>query len=217
MMLKILDILKQGVRKAYDDRNREGVHVSDLVLCIRKSVLNRLDPQPLTDIDIRNFNQGLSHHHTTQQLAKEIVAESEHPTSVEVEKSVKEFGVLAHVDLVINGIPVEIKTTRSAKAAPSDHYYTQLRYYMVMLGQKFGKILVESYNAKENPWSETDVELTDDEMEMHKNNLIRDRDNFNLALEKKDWKLASHVKNDKRKVFMCMRCPYKTRCYDIDD
>ena len=161
----------------------------------------------------KSFNQGLSHHHTTQQLAKELTGNH----IVEVEKSLNEFGVLAHVDLVVDGIPVEIKTTRSVKAAPSDHYYTQLRYYMVMLGQKLGKIVVESYNAKENPWSETDVELNDDEMEMHKSNLIRDRDNFNLAYEKKDWKLATHVKNDKRKVFMCTRCPYKKRCYDIDD
>ena len=129
----------------------------------------------------------------------------------------KNLGVIAHPDLVIDGVPIEIKTTRSAKAAPSNHYYTQLRYYMVMLGVKLGKILVESYNAKENPWSETDVELTDNEMKMHEQNLIRDRDNMLLALEKKDWKLASHVKTDPAKNWLCTKCPYKKKCYDEKD
>ena len=54
--INLLQELKEAVREEYDNENRKGIHVSDLALCLRKAVKNRLDPAPLTNIDMRNFN-----------------------------------------------------------------------------------------------------------------------------------------------------------------
>jgi len=216
MTINLLQELKDAVREEYDKEQRKGIHISDLVLCLRKAVRNRLDPAPLTDLDLRNFNQGRSHHQTVQQLAKRLKKKG-HEVVAEKEKYFND--IVGHMDLLIDGnLPVEVKTTRQRNATPSDHYYTQLRYYMALMGTTKGKIIVESYNAEETPWTETDVTFMNGEIEMNLQQINEKKGIFKNALDKKDWLLAPPINiKDPKENWLCRKCPYKTPCHDYEN
>lgn len=213
--LELLGALKQALRDKYDEKQRRGIHVSDLTLCLRKAVRHRLNPAPLTDNDLRNFNQGRSHHESVQDLAKSLEKQGH---NVQVEKVVRYNGIIGHIDLLIdNKIPVEIKTTRQPEAKPSKHYIIQLKTYMAMLDSDVGYLLVESYNAEDNPWSETVITMSEEERITYLR-IMEDRaKEFKNALDNKNWLLASGVKENDSLNWLCKRCPYKEECWSYEE
>lgn len=90
---------------------REGIHMTDLVLCLRQSLARKLYPLPPTTKQLGYFFDGARRHQALQELyGKDNVAEWK-----------GEFeGVSYSID-VYDDYPIEFKTTR-ANMALSDHW-----------------------------------------------------------------------------------------------
>lgn len=144
----------------------EGLHVSDLVYCLRKSWYQRngyIGPSNPQDDVILLMGQG---HHGLIQNCSGIAVE----LPVELELA----GVTVHgtVDLVQAGpLPVEIKTTRSSAkkdvASQSAHYIEQLASYVLALGVTRGRLAIWHLNGdySKGPASNPQLRVWDVEFE----------------------------------------------------
>jgi len=84
---------------------------------------------------------------------------------------------------------------------------------MSMLDVEVRYLLVESYNAEENPWSETMITMSKEER-MTRIKIMEDKaKEFENALDTKNWLLASGVKDDYSLNWLCRKCPYKEECW----
>jgi len=193
------------LQKRYDI-SRTGIHVSDLVYCLREAYWKKKDPQPQTVKTLSFFVDGARRHEALQEL---LDVDSE----VEVEK----YGVVGHVDMLeedlFNFIPVEVKTTRSQNSLP-EHYLKQLGFYAVLLGVKSGCLVIQRL-INEDPWEFylvewTHEEITELEEEMkHKASLLQN------ALKNETPEILP--KAEQTMNWKCQNCLYKQRCGDETD
>ena len=175
---------------------RRGIHVSDLVYCLREAYFRKVEPAEPTVKQLGFFVDGARRHKVLQEL---LGVESE----VEVEK----YGVVGHVDILLDA-PVEIKTTRARKALP-DHYFRQLGFYAVMLDVPRGYLIVQRLNG-DSPWefyrvewSKEEFQLLDQELK-HRANLLRAALNFH------DFHRLPRVEGDT--AWKCQHCLYRQKC-----
>ena len=80
---------------------RDGIHVSDLVYCLREAYFRKTNPVAFTEKQLGYFVDGARRHGELQNL---LGAKNE----VQVER----FGVLGSIDVLLDK-PCEIKTTRA--------------------------------------------------------------------------------------------------------
>lgn len=225
-----VSMMRTAVRKTYDERKRQGVHISDLSTCIRRAVWHRLKPAPITNRDVRNFNQGKSHHASVQDLFKSMQEMNMSVRLVKAEKEVVYKGIVSHPDLLLivnNELVIELKGTRSSKSAKSKHYETQLRDYMAVLGMTHGILMIESYNAQEDVdiWKRHAYHMTEPDRVERLKDLENRAKIFLNAVESKDQFLAPPVMYDPEMIWLChttkgkdkntitYECPYKRECW----
>ena len=63
-------------------KEREGIHVSDLLYCPRKTCYNKIDPRPINNKQLNFFTSGKAIHGALQSLVKK------NPDRYEIEKEV---------------------------------------------------------------------------------------------------------------------------------
>lgn len=139
---------------------RIGIHVSDLLSCIRKTVFEKFQPRSLSETDLMLFVLGEGHHQIIQLLAGKGV--------VTVEQEVELDGVIGTVDLLENGVPIEIKTRRTKNREPEDTHVRQLSYYMAMVQSNVGVplyVMLNNLEDDEPKFISRTITLTDDELE----------------------------------------------------
>jgi len=71
---------KQGLRRKYSKEKRTGIHVSDLLLCPRKSIFDKIKPQKIGDLELSFFTTGRMAHEAIQATVEDnpdYVAEHE--------------------------------------------------------------------------------------------------------------------------------------------
>jgi len=194
---KFLERLEQYYNNG---KTRDGLHVSDLVFCLRQSYFRKTNPKPHSLRTLQFFIDGATRHSALQDLL-----------GLEREVEVERFGVVGHVDVMAGGVPVELKTTRARSAVP-DHYFRQLGYYAVLCGVCEGVLVVQRINCRdgEEPWEFYHVKWSREEVEglerelRHRANLLRG------ALEKRDPSFLPVLGSDMR--WKCRWCDYVDEC-----
>ena len=181
-----------------ENKPRDGIHVSDLIFCLKESFFRRKNPIPPTDIQLGYFLDGARRHVLIQNLH-----------GAEAEKQVENYGIHGTID-ILDGFPIEIKTTRWLKDDVPPHYLRQLAYYMVLTDKRRGKILIHNLNAKKDSpvFVSFDVTLTEKEFEEHKKDLLARKARLELAL------MNDSVENlsTPNEAWKCSTCQYKIRC-----
>lgn len=129
-------------RARHEKARGDGIHLSDLVVCLRKAFYDRVLGTPKAEqaADNLTYMVGEAFHYWLQ----------EHP-----EKELEWLGVFMTPDIVDeNGQPViEIKSTRySASKGLLSHYVDQLAGYCIALKEKQGALVILYINGdyKEN-------------------------------------------------------------------
>jgi len=175
---------------------REGIHVSDLVYCLREAYFRKVEPAEPSLKQLGFFVDGARRHRVLQEL---LGVESE----VEVEK----YGVVGHVDILLDA-PVEIKTTRARNALP-DHYFRQLGYYAVMLDVPRGYLVIQRLN-NDSPWEFYRVEWSKEELQLLDRELKYRADLLRVALNFRDFHMLPRV--EESMAWKCRNCPYRDKC-----
>jgi len=184
-------------RLTESNQERDGIHVTDLVYCLREAYWRKKEPVPPTTRTLSFFLDGARRHVVLQELLGEA-------SEVEVEK----YGVTGRIDVVHNGIPVELKTTRSNKHVP-EHYLKQLGYYAVMLGTQSGYLIIQRLFGEE-PFEFYRVEWSEDEIKgvglelLWRSSLLRE------ALKREDPSILPEVEEDVK--WKCSTCQYREKC-----
>jgi CRISPR/Cas system-associated exonuclease Cas4 (RecB family) len=214
--MSYIDDLIASLRKKYDKDDRKGTHVSDLVLCPRKSVHRRLFPQKITMRELNFFTSGSAIHGTLQSLALQ-----------NKNRYSKEYNVIfgevsGHVDLYdkIANAPIEIKSSRTkGLSKPKSHHVKQLKYYMAMLDSKFGSLIYQFLNHfDDEPFKEFEVKIDAEESKKLLEEISVKAENFKEALTRKDYMIAKGIMNDFDLNWNCTGCPLFEECKkELDD
>ena len=199
MKIETHDQLKQlfleKLQKKFADV-RNGIHVSDLVYCLREAYFRKKNPVAFTEKQLGYFVDGARRHAELQNLL-----------GVKNEVQVERFGVQGSIDVLLDK-PCEIKTTRAKSSLP-DHYFKQLGFYCVLSGTCSGYLVVQRL-LNEHPWEFylvewTQGEITELEEEMKvKSTILRE------ALELKDFHKLP--KADSKLSWKCRGCSYSDQC-----
>jgi hypothetical protein len=186
---------------------REGVHVSDLTLCLRQSLYRKLRPIPPTQKQIGYFLDGSRRHQALQNLYGEGV----------VEKKGEFEGVEYSID-IYDGFPIEFKTTR-AKTAINDHWVRQLVYYMLATGSRKGILQVQrimpSKSNGQNLFPAYLIQLDEKQAQDWLEDFIHRRDLFVNALQLREPSLVPIYRGEND--WVCRECPYRIECDEIED
>lgn len=214
-----LPLLQKSLEDKYNNENRTGVHVSDLVLCPRKAVFRKVEPTPLTMQELGYFTSGRAIHEAIQSLAETPIPH--HQNGFEMEKLVEWNGIEGHIDLfdATNKVPIECKSTRMKDIKePNKHHVKQLKSYMAFPGLHKGSILYQLLlNSDGHPFQEFEVEMNDEEAKDLLQALLMDKELYLEALEKKDPMIARGVVNNKEMDWLCKNCPHLKACCDFEN
>lgn len=175
---------------------REGVHVSDLVYCLRGAFFRKVCPVPFTERQLGFFVDGARRHEVLQGLL-----------DVKFEVAVEKFGVRGSVDILLD-LPLELKTTRARVSLP-DHYFRQLGYYAVLLGVDGGYLVVMRLNS-EVPWEFYTVGWSGEEMKKMMEEMKTRAELLRSALAKRD--VVCLPKCGPLMEWKCKYCLYRDRC-----
>lgn len=149
---KVLPVLREALYQFYN-KMREGIHVSDLTGCIRKSVFKQLQPLPVSDDEINNFATGRGIHGAIEALVNQFPERFEDEKEIHFESD--GIKVQAHIDVFDNlhHMPIELKTRKTLpeyiqedKIRASERQ--QLRWYMALTGSQRGVLIRLYINAK---------------------------------------------------------------------
>lgn len=205
-----VNILMESLKNHYDNNKREGVHVSDLTYCARKSALRILEPVPTTEKELGFFTSGEAIGTAIQVLAK--MQEGR----FEIEKEVTFQNIVAHVDLwdSHNNIPIECKSTRVKEVKePKPFNVYQLKAYMSMLNADKGVLLYQCLmNFDGKPFCEFEITMTQEERNQFLQEMVLKATLYQENLEAKTPMNIDGVLKDKTLDWLCKDCPYLTKC-----
>lgn len=211
-MLKPKDLLTELTEALYKEysKPRDGIHISDLLLCPRKTVFQKLEPQELTMRELNFFSSGRAIHEALQQLALM------YPDKYEKEKEVSYMDCIGHVDIYdkINNIPIEAKSMRKAKVdRPKDFHVEQIKSYMAILGASKGIILYQLLlHFEETPFVSFEVTMTPRDREVQLQYINSDIERFKASITNGDPGLSRHIAKDARYNWLCDGCNYFNDC-----
>ena len=205
----ILETLYSALHEEYN-KERTGVHVSDITLCPRETCFRRLDPKPLTNTDLNFFTSGKAIHAALQSLVEK------NPERFEMEKEIKYNGIEGHIDIFDKTyhIPIEAKSARvKTMKEPKAHYIKQLEAYMSITGADKGIILVQCLlNYEDNPFVEFEHTMTEEQRQQTLEQLNTDASVLKIGYSEKDPSLVRHIAYDETLNWKCRFCSYKQKC-----
>ena len=200
---KLLKLLEEQYAQ-----EREGTHVSDLILCIREQVFRKLEPKAIDERDLVSYALGEGAHVALQKLAEK--------GSAIAEREIKVDGVIGTIDL-FDGVPIEIKTMRSDDDSVRSFHVTQLKYYMAMTNSNVGILLYLMVNNRGRPFRFRTITLNDSELAEVRTEIENRAKLFNDALSSKNPFAAPHVKKNLDLVWKCSYCKYSQKCWSRED
>lgn len=207
-----LDLLAEALKNKYDTEFRDGVHVSDLTLCPRKSVERRLNRRPITNKELNFFTSGRAIHDAIQNLARAGGDDKR----FEVEKEVEQGGISGHIDLydTMHNVLIECKSMRVKEVKePKPHHVEQLKAYMAMTKSPVGVILYQALlHFEDEPFKEFEITMGEDEAAAKMESLFRDKALFAEAEKQKNPMIARGVFRDTGLNWLCRDCPMKAKC-----
>lgn len=211
-----LEHLTTALRSKFDSEVRGGIHVSDLVMCVRRNALKRIEPTPVTMKELNFFTSGRAIGDALQTLA------GYDSNRFKAEHEVEWNGIVAHIDIYDsqNNIPIECKSMRVKEVKePKSHHVDQLKSYMVMVGSNKGVLLYQCLmHFEDKPFVEFEITMTEAEMAQHREWMIVQAEYFRVAVESKDAMTVKGVLKDPELNWLCIsrdgkpNCPYYDRC-----
>ena len=207
----ILEDMREALREEYG-KERSGIHISSLTLCPREQVFRLLRPHELDDKSLMFFTMGSGQHQILQSLLKWFGKKN-----IQIEKKISYNGVVGHVDAVIKGIPLEIKTTRSKSHEAKLHYLIQLKCYCAILGSNIGKLITVGLINYNEPFHEHTIVMSESEIKKQLEWIDKEAAQFKEAVDKKDWTIARAVKDDKDLNWKCTACVFSKECFDYEN
>jgi len=207
--------LREDVTQFLLDRfragERPGIHLSDLLLCLRKAWYRKKGLAPGSDEDVVYWITGKGYHAILEEEAKEV----------ELEKD----GIIGTIDALKLGepgrreiLPIEVKSTRKSSARgleDSPWWLEQLKGYCHLLGVRKGRLtvlhLMGDYRERAPKILTWDLEFTQDELEENWRWLLRRKEVLERALEedrppegpREDWECGSCS------IKLCEKCEKK--------
>lgn len=202
---RIVQRLVDGLSRRSSSNDREGIHVSDLTLCLRKSYYSKTVPRKPTPETLSYFVDGSRRDLVIKGLLGTKVAAAEKDGIWFAPDSVDEAGN-----------PIEIKTTRAAEGI-SPHYVTQLAYYMVLLGKSKGLLIIQRVGFRRNdaPFEAYEFEFEPDEMLRYRQEMTDRRDALLRGLSTGDPSRIPSVRFDTEYNWLCKTCPWKQECWTV--
>ncbi|HZW58265.1 MAG TPA: hypothetical protein VFF30_18395 [Nitrososphaerales archaeon] len=189
---------------------RSGIHVSDLVLCLRQAAFRKLRPVPFTLKQLGYFLDGARRHEALQRLYSQ-----NDPAHIINEKKGIFEDVSYSID-IYHSIPIEFKTTRS-NSVISDHWIRQLAYYMLAVNSNIGILQLQRIMARREDGI-FPAFLVEFSTEIQRTTWLREfrkrRDLLHNALVKKDPALAPIERGEGR--WVCRDCQYSAECDIIE-
>jgi len=188
------------------ETGRTGIHVSDLVLCLRRAYYSKVSPRQPTVETLSYFVDGSRRDLVIKGLLGTRVGPMEKDGIWFTPDSVDEAGD-----------PIEIKTTRAAEGV-SAHYVTQLTYYMVLMKRNRGRLLIQrvGYKRVGPPFEAYEFEFEGGEIQRHRREMLERRDLFSKALDQRDPTLVPSVRSDPAQNWLCRGCRWNEECEVID-
>lgn len=177
-------------------RERGGVHVSDLVLCLRESFYRKTQPLPSTVEELGFFVDGAARHSALEGLS-----------GFRCEVPLKRWGIVGTVDM-LGDYPLEYKSTRARSSLPS-HYWRQLKYYCVLLAVDQGYLVVQRLHG-EDPWEFYQAKFNSEEIAATTTEIWERAKLLREALEVKNVSMLPIV--GEALAWKCLRCKYRLVC-----
>lgn len=211
--------MRTALKKIYD-KDRDGVHVSDITGCLRKHVLGYLDKDyEITEDQLLYYTTGAAVHQVKQDLAKTLDPEK---YTVEKATNYKEGILEAHIDVYnnVDKFPIEMKTARMTadqliRYGANSSYLLQLAMYLVLTGSNDGLLEYILLSQKNESYYHGFVlTLSEEERNIIKKEAITRARMVQLAKEVENADLVDMVAEDPEFNFMCKGCPYadEIRC-----
>lgn len=206
----MLDKIKAHLSRA--PRSQDKWHVSDL-LYPRKSYFQRVDPQPMTDLQALYFTAGRAHHGVLEAcLGKWEKPKGDRVDAGEFEK----HGIYYSPDLRMP-YPWEIKTSRM-EYPPKDlkkgfeGYLKQLSKYQACMDDERGGLLVFFLGLREGfrklpALHFYQVKMSADERKKEVAHIKKVATALDTAVKTK-----KHDKLELCPAWMCGDCPWKAKC-----
>lgn len=205
----ILNMLYNALYEEYDVP-REGVHVSDITFCPRKTCYQKIDPLPLDNKQLNFFTSGKAIHGALESLIKK------YPHRYEFEKEVELEGLSGHIDIYDKELkmPIEAKSARVKEMLkPKAHYISQLEGYMALTDSDTGLILVQLLmHFEDKPFVEFVHHMT---AEQRQDKLLKMKADAILLTEGIKGKIPGivrHIAYDTDLNWLCKSCPYAKEC-----
>jgi CRISPR/Cas system-associated exonuclease Cas4 (RecB family) len=215
---KIMTELKSSLYTEYN-KERDGIHVSDILLCQRETVFRRLNPLPITDRELGFFTVGRAIHEAVQQLAKYF---PKYEVEKEINYEIDGIVLKAHIDLYDkeNNIPIEAKTVRNKKVSPTDEpkpfNVDQLKMYMSLVDADIGYIIYQLLLEYEDfPFKIFEVRMSKEERTKMLEDMVTDALNLQMNIDMKTPENSKHVFFDKDKNWKCQYCKFSQECTDM--
>lgn len=203
---------KNNLQNNYKSNDRTGTHVSDLILCLRQSVLARTNQPKWEDQTLFRFTMGRSLETT---FWRDIIQEeySHFTQELEVEKD----GVVGHIDFGGEFYDYECKLTWGRE--PKDEYLEkdfkeywldQAGAYTYMRGRTSMRFIVGYINPVPRLRC-YQVTWTEEELQDLWDSLIRKK----LYVEKKTS--LGQLPMRTVETWLCKGCPYNEVCYATEE
>ena len=221
--IKLKQYFLDHLTDMYAKKTRKGVHISDLVYCIRESYLRKYLNKPQNLSSLFFFLDGEQRHKGFQGLVPNL----------QNEKKVKKFGIEATMDLYNDteeelSKVIEIKTTRAKpKGEIPPHYMRQGAYYCLVRETDHFTLMTQHVNHTDIVFM--DVYFTKGELENYYKEMITDYNTLIQAFHITDMDIRVHkskpyldiIKEDMMFVPMvresmkwkCALCLYHEECF----
>lgn len=217
---RILTELKSALYTEYN-KERDGIHVSDILLCQRETVFRRLNPMPVTDRELGFFTVGRAIHEAMQQLANSY---DKYEIEKEINYEIDGIVLKAHIDLYDKerNIPIEAKTVRSkyvnknSNDEPKPFNIDQLKMYMALTDADIGYIIYQLLLEYEDfPFKIFEVKMSKEERQELLGQMIEDAYRLQMNIDMRTPENSKHVYNDIEKKWKCQYCKFSEECQQM--
>jgi CRISPR/Cas system-associated exonuclease Cas4 (RecB family) len=218
---KIISDLKSALNCEYNQVRDDGIHVSDLNLCLREVVFRKVDPQAITEREIGFFTVGRAIHDSIQTLAKIF---PNYQVEKEINYEIDGITIKAHIDLYDKkqNIPIEVKTVRKKRLVengpeePKPFNTEQLKMYMTLTDADKGFIVYQLLlDYSDSPFRVFEITMSKEERQEMLENMVTDAFHLQMNLDNKTPENTKHVFNNPDKSWKCSYCKYSESCQQM--
>jgi hypothetical protein len=203
----------QDAMEEWYSKPRDGQHVTDVVMCPRQRVYQKIDRLPIDAKTVSIYSAGKAIHEAIQWL---FLSDKR---TFEREKYIEYQDIQGSVDIYDRrrNIPLEFKTTRASDIKePKSFHVEQLKYYMSMLGAEEGYMIYQLLmHFEETPFKSFRITMNAQERMNQRLKLVKEINSLKRAMEAGNPSLARSVHKDPSLNWLCKGCPYLTDCRKI--